>query len=138
VTDPVVARREAELGVRNAIARIALLADQGDLDEYADHFTEDSVWDLPGAPRRGREDIRAGAVERRAAGTTGPGTASRHVITTVSVTLESPDRAVADSYFVFLQNTETSPTILNMGVYHDTFVRQGQSWRLARRQITFG
>ena len=34
-------------------ARIAILADQGDLDEYiADQFTEDAVWDLPPAPRQ--------------------------------------------------------------------------------------
>ena len=67
-----------------------------------------------------------------------PGTATRHLITTVAVRVDDADRATADSYFVFLQNTTTSPTIFNMGAYHDTFVRQGDAWQLARREITLG
>ncbi|HEX3565486.1 MAG TPA: nuclear transport factor 2 family protein [Acidimicrobiales bacterium] len=129
---------EAELQIRNLIARIAILADQGDLDEYADQFTEDGVWAFPSAPRHGRADIRAGAEARRLEGTTGPGTATRHLISTVAVRVDQSDRATADSYFVFLQNTTTSPTIFNMGAYHDSFVRDGQIWRLARREITLG
>jgi uncharacterized protein (TIGR02246 family) len=138
VSEAVSARIEAELQIRNVIARIAILADQGDLDEYADQFTEDAVWAFPSAPRHGRADIRAGAEARRVEGTTGPGTATRHVISTVAVQVDQSDRATADSYFVFLQNTTTSPTIFNMGAYHDSFVRDGQSWRLARREITLG
>jgi 3-phenylpropionate/cinnamic acid dioxygenase small subunit len=132
------ARVASELDVRNLISRIAILADQGDLDEYANQFTEDSVWAFPNAPRHGRADIRAGAQMRRAEGLTGPGTASRHVITNVSVTVDGPDDARADSYFMFFQNTTTVPTILNMGSYRDRFVRLGGAWRLARREITFG
>jgi uncharacterized protein (TIGR02246 family) len=138
VSEAVSARIEAELQIRNVIARIAILADQGDLDEYADQFTEDAVWAFPSAPRHGRANIRAGAEARRVEGTTGPGTATRHVISTVAVQVDQSDRATADSYFVFLQNTTTSPTIFNMGAYHDSFVRDGQSWRLARREITLG
>jgi uncharacterized protein (TIGR02246 family) len=138
MSEAVSARVEAELQIRNVIARIAILADQGDLDEYADQFTEDAVWAFPSAPRLGRADIRAGAEGRRAEGTTGPGTATRHVITTVAVRVDQSDRATADSYFVFLQNTTTSPTIFNMGAYRDSFVRDGQIWRLARREITLG
>jgi uncharacterized protein (TIGR02246 family) len=138
MTDAIATRVATELEVRNVIARIALLADQGDLDEYLDQFTEDAVWDLPGGPRRGRADIRAGADERRAGGVTGPGSATRHVITTVSVQVDGPDGATADSYFLFFQHTTTAPTLFNMGHYHDTFARQGDRWRLARRAITLG
>jgi 3-phenylpropionate/cinnamic acid dioxygenase small subunit len=138
VSESVSAGVEAELAIRNVIARIAILADQGDLDEYADQFTQDAVWDFPNAPRHGRVDIRAGAEARRAEGTTGPGTSTRHLITTVAVRVDHADRATADSYFVFLQNTTTSPTIFNMGAYHDSFVRDGLVWRLARREITLG
>jgi len=138
VTEASVARVEAELEIRNTISRLAILADQGDLDEYVDQFTEDAVWDLPGASRHGRADIRAGAEQRRAEGVTGPGTATRHVITTVSVSVDGPDTAWADSYFMFLRNTAEAPSIVNMGVYHDRFEREDGSWRLAHRQITFG
>jgi 3-phenylpropionate/cinnamic acid dioxygenase small subunit len=138
VTEAGAARVAAELAVRNVISRIAILADQGGLDEYVDQFTEDGVWDFPPAPRRGRSDIRVGAEARRAEVVSGPGSATRHVITNVAVRVEDADHAVADSYFVFLQNTTTSPTILNMGAYHDSFVREGPVWRLARREITLG
>ena len=132
------ARVAAELEIRNTISRIAILADQGDLDEYVDQFTEGAVWDLPGDSRHGRADIRAGAEQRRAEGVTGPGTATRHVITTVSVAVDGPDAALANAYFTFFQNTAEAPSVLNMGVYHDRFERVGARWRLAYRQITFG
>ncbi len=138
MTDAIIPRVAAELAIRNVISRIAILADQGDLDVYADQFTEDAVWDLPTAPRQGRADIRAGAEQRRAEGVTGPDTATRHVITNVAVSVDGPDTGTADSYFVFLHNTTTAPTIFNMGVYHDRFVREHGIWRLARRQISFG
>jgi 3-phenylpropionate/cinnamic acid dioxygenase small subunit len=138
VTEATFDRVAAELEIRNVISRIARLADQGDLDDYIEQFTEDAVWAFPTAPRHGRADIRAGAEARRVEGTTGPGTATRHLITTVAVQVDQADRATADSYFVFLQNTTTSPTIFNMGAYHDTFVHQGNAWRLARREITLG
>ena len=138
MTDALAAQTAAELKIRNIIARLALLADEGDLDEYIGQFTEDAVWAFPTGTRRGRDDIRAGAEERRAGGVQGPGTATRHVITTLSVQLEGEDDATADSYFLFYQNTTTAPTLFNMGHYHDTFARQGEVWRLARRDITLG
>jgi len=138
MTDALVAQAAAELKIRNLIARVALLADQGDLDEYVDQFTEDSLWAFPGGARQGRDDIRAGAEERRAGKVTGPGSETRHVITTISVQLETEDAATADSYFLFYQHTTTAPTLFNMGHYHDTFARQGEVWRLARRDITLG
>jgi len=136
--DELTERVAAELAIRNTIARLALLADQGDLDEYIEHFTEDALWEFPDAARRGRSDILAGAAERRAGGMTGPGTNTRHVITTVAVDVDGTDKANADSYFLFFQKTTTTPTVFNMGWYHDTFIRQGGRWRLATRRITFG
>jgi 3-phenylpropionate/cinnamic acid dioxygenase small subunit len=136
--DDLTARVAAELEVRNVIARIAILADQGDLDEYIDQFTEEAVWGFPNGERRGRADIMAGAVERRAGGVTGPGSNTRHVITTVTVTVDGSESASADSYFLFYQNTPTAPTLFNMGWYHDGFAREGDRWRLARRDITLG
>jgi uncharacterized protein (TIGR02246 family) len=138
MSDPHTEATTAELSIRNVVARLALLADQGDLDEYIDQFTEDAVWGFPGGERTGRAAIRAGAEERRAGGVTGPGTHTRHVITTLSVRVDGPDAAVADSYFLFFQSTDTSPTLFNMGWYHDAFVREGARWRLSRRDITIG
>lgn len=128
----------AELAVRNLVARLALLADVGNLDEYQDLFTEDAVWDFPGAPRRGRADIRGGAEERRAAGTTGPRSHTRHVITTLAVSVDSPEDARADSYFLFYRDTDTVPTLFNMGQYRDRCRWTEGRWRLAHRAIVIG
>lgn len=131
-------RVAAELEVRNLIARLAILADQGDLAEYGDQFTEDSVWALPGAPRHGRAEILEGAEARRAEGVTGPGTSTRHVITNITVHVDGPEAASAESYFLFLRDTSGSPSIVNTGVYRDRFRREGRTWRMERREITFG
>lgn len=138
MSDDRLARVADELEIRNAIARIAILADVGDLDEYQDLFTEDAVWDFPLGGREGRADIRAGADERRATGVTGPDSATRHILTNIAVTVDGSDTATAESYFVFLQHTTTEPSIFNMGHYRDTFRREGGVWRLARRGITLG
>jgi uncharacterized protein (TIGR02246 family) len=124
-----------ELAIRNVIARIARLADQGDLEEYVDQFTEDAMWNFPPGPRKGREDILAGARERRASGTVGPGSRARHQITTIEVDVGDNGTATADSYLAFIVNTADGPKVAVSGSYHDTFVRQASRWRLARRDI---
>ncbi|HEV8296815.1 MAG TPA: nuclear transport factor 2 family protein [Acidimicrobiales bacterium] len=133
-----VRRLADELEIRNLIARLAHLADGGDLNEYVSLFTEDASWEMPGGPRRGRADILAGATERRTTGTTGPGSATRHVLTTIGVTIDDADTATTDSYWMFYGDTTTAPAVRLMGLYHDTFRRTDEGWKLARREITFG
>jgi uncharacterized protein (TIGR02246 family) len=132
------ARVAADLEVRNLIARVAHLADDGDLDEYALLFTEDSSWEFPGAPRRGRADILVGAQARRSEKLTGPGSSSRHVITTTAVRVVDQATALGDSYWLFFRETTTSPVLAGIGHYHDTARCEDGVWRIARREITFG
>jgi uncharacterized protein (TIGR02246 family) len=139
MTDDTLLRRVAdELDIRSIVARLAQYADDGDLDDYVALFTEDAHWAMPGAPRTGRADIRAGGEARRATGEVGPGSNSRHMVTTVAVTADGSDTAVADSYFLFYVNTLEAPTLRLCGAYHDTFVRTAEGWKLARRDIAFG
>jgi uncharacterized protein (TIGR02246 family) len=133
-----VARVLDELAIRNLIARAAQLADYGDVEEYASLFTEDGSWEFPGAPLRGRADILTGARERRKQRVTGPGSGTRHIISTVAVQVEDAGQATADSYFQFWRDTATSPTLFNMGQYHDVLRREDGAWRIARREITVG
>ena len=123
--------------IRNLVARVAQYADGGDIDDYVELFTPDAAWEMPGAPRYGHADIRAGAEARRAAGETGPGSNTRHVITTMAVEVDG-DRAVAESYWQFYTDTATAPALRGMGAYRDHLVRSPRGWRLARREITFG
>ena len=137
---------DAESEIRTLLARIAQLADTGDLDEYLTCFADDAVWAMPDNPavgmsaneKRGHAEIRAGAEERRASGLQGPGTDSRHVLTTVAVSVESDTRATARSYFQFYGTTSTAPTLRTMGQYDDVFVKGERGWRLAHRAITVG
>ena len=129
-----------ELAIRNIIARVAHLADMGlDPDEYVENFTEDADWLMPGAPRSGRPDIKVGWLGRREIKQTGPGSNSRHVVSSIGVETDGSDVAIADSYWIFYVNTTTAPTISLMGHYHDTFQRGTDGrWRIKTRAITFG
>ncbi len=141
------ARRVAdELEIRNLVARVAQLADSGAIDAYAALYTDDAVWEMPASPatgleasaRRGTADIVAGVQERRAAGVQGPGSQTRHVVTTVSVELDGADAATAHSYWTFWSDTATTPTPRTMGEYQDAFQRTDGGWRLAHRTIIMG
>ena len=136
----------ADAEIRTVLARIAQLADTGDLEEYLTLFTEDAVWGMPDNPavgmtaneKKGHAEILAGAQERRASGLQGPGTESRHVLTTIAIDVESDDRATARSYFMFFGSTSTTPTLRTMGQYDDVLVKGERGWQLARRRITVG
>ena len=127
-----------ELAIRNLIVRVAQYADGlGSIDEYVALFTEDAEWAMPGNPKRGHDEIRAGAEGRRASGEVGPGSGTRHVVSGIAVELAG-DEAVADSYWAFYVDTASAPTMTLMGAYRDVLRRTPDGWRLARREITFG
>jgi uncharacterized protein (TIGR02246 family) len=138
MADPTIEDRlEVESAIRNLVTRFAHLADDGELDEYMQVFTADAEWNMPGGERRGHADIRAGAEERRATRTTGPGSGTRHVITTLSFAFDG-DTPTAQSYFLFFGDTTSAPTVRIMGVYRDRFRHEDGRWRLARRDIELG
>ena len=132
--------------IRSLLARVAQLADAGELDEYISQFTDDAVWAMPANPlmgmdastRQGHEEILAGVRERRAGGVQGPGTNTRHVITTVAVEPQDETHASARSYYLFFGDTTTTPTLRTMGQYDDVVVKGDRGWQLAHRTITLG
>ncbi|HSA52239.1 MAG TPA: nuclear transport factor 2 family protein [Yinghuangia sp.] len=127
-----------ELAVRNVLARIAHYSDAGELEDYGRQFTEDARWEMPGVPvKRSRAEIVAAGAARRAIGETGPGSASRHLVGTIAVSVRG-DTAVADSYWQFYVDTTTSPTLRLMGAYRDTFRRTPDGWQLSERLVTVG
>lgn len=128
-----------ELAIRNLVARLAQLADDGELSDYIELFTEDAVWD--GGPAlgvvQGHPEILAAARQRRADGRSGPGTHSRHVVTTQVVELQG-DRATSRAVFHYYTKTDAAPTLSIMGIYEDELVRTARGWRLARRLVLAG
>ena len=129
-------RLAAEAEIRNLIARVAHLADDGDIDEYLDLWTEDSSWGRGnGDVRTGREPRRQRVHEDRADGTQGPGTHSRHLNTTLWVAFDDDDHARAESYFLYLRDATTAPHVKMTGRYQDRFRRTPDGWKFAGRQI---
>jgi 3-phenylpropionate/cinnamic acid dioxygenase small subunit len=126
-----------DAAIRNLIARIAHTADAGDVDGYVHCFTSDARWELPNGPRRGHADIRAGSQARRDSGEIGPGSGTRHLVSTTAVDVDGDD-ARATSYFQFVVQTTTTPRLRLVGQYDDQFVRSLDGWLLDHRRITFG
>jgi 3-phenylpropionate/cinnamic acid dioxygenase small subunit len=124
---------------------VAQLADGGDIDEYVACYAEDAVWEMPANPAvgltaatlDGAAAIRAGAVDRRAAGVQGPGTHTRHHVGTTSVDVRD-DQATAQSYFVFYADTTGAMRPQTMGEYFDAFTCGPSGWRLRYRRIVLG
>ena len=137
-----------ELAIRNLVARLAHMADAGeDLEaDYLPLFTDDAVWEFPGNPTEeleesrvtGHAEILADRRARRADRFQGPGTNTRHLNTTLAVRVDGSDTAEAESYWLFVGDTTTTPVVRAIGHYHDTFVRTPEGWKLARRRITTG
>lgn len=126
-----------ELEIRNVLALIAQRSDDGSLDGYGEMFTDAARWQMAATSYRGREQIVAAGARRRETGEAGPGSNSRHVITTVSIAVDG-DQAVAESYWLFYVDTDKEPVLRSMGKYRDCFERTAVGWRLGSREISLG
>ena len=135
MTNEALQRMSDELDIRNQLSTIAQLSDDGDLDEYVGNFTEDACWGGSGFPeRKGHSEILAGARERRGSGIAGPGSNTRHLISTCVVQVDG-DTAKSRSIFLFYGNTQAVPTLQLMGVWEDELRRTPAGWKLSRRTI---
>ncbi|HVX09156.1 nuclear transport factor 2 family protein [Humibacter sp.] len=124
--------------IRTLIARIAHTADAAhDIEETVLLYTPDAVWELGDTRVVGHDDLRAAAEVRRREGRAGPGTFSRHLVSTVAVAVHG-NTGVADSYWQFFTHTGGQPHLDSMGAYRDKVVRTEEGWRVSRRTITAG
>ncbi len=117
---------------------MARTTDEGEVEDYAGLLCDDVRWELPGGPAaEGKAAVIASAQGRRAAGFTGAGAHTRHVVTTTAVTVEG-DAARARTTWQYFAATDTAPTVAAMGTYADTFRRTPDGWRFASRLGTSG
>ena len=129
-----------ELEIRNLVSTLAHMADmapEDQLDGYVALFTDDARWEMPGSLRQGRDDILAGALDRRENGIQGPGTNTRHVITTHAVRVDG-EAATGNAYFMLVADTLSSPQVRGIGHYEDRYRRTPEGWKLDQRTITLG
>ena len=128
-------RTADEVEIAKLLAKLGQMADDGDLNEYAQLFTEDGSWIGPaGDTRTGRADIIAGAQQRRDDGIQGPGTNSFHLISNVNIEVDG-DTATGKTYYHYYRNADATPQLTVMGVYRDEFRRTPEGWRMAKRVI---
>jgi len=129
-----------ESEIRNLVGRIAHLSDDGELEpDYLALFTDDGSWgviDNDDFRYRGHAEILAAAKERRAAGRQGKGTGLLHLNTSLWVSVDGPDTAHAESYFIVISTkTEAGPAIMGGGRYIDTFRRTDEGWKFLDRTV---
>jgi 3-phenylpropionate/cinnamic acid dioxygenase small subunit len=134
---------DGALEIHHLLARLAFASDEGSLDEYQALFTEDAelVVDdpriaVPGAEAvRGSDKIRATAEKRRQAKTSGPGSNTRHVVSTIAVEVDG-DNATSTASWLLLRDTNGIPSLVGVGQYRDRLRRDADGWRIASRVIT--
>ncbi|MFD4402229.1 nuclear transport factor 2 family protein [Nocardia sp. NPDC058499] len=127
----------AELEVRDLLGRCALCADEGHPEDYRNFYSEDVVWETADMRQAGIADVVAAAAERRRMGISGPGSHTRHVITTLTVAIDHSE-AYAVSYLQFYRNTHATPILELIVRYSDTLCRGDDGWRITHRRISPG
>jgi hypothetical protein len=124
---------EDDAAIRNLLGLTALLGDEGAPQGYRRVYASDAIWRMGTVEQAGADEIVAAAAERRADGTSGPGTGTRHLVIPMQVEVAG-DSARAVSYFAFLAGT----AITVAGTYRDELIRTSQGWRISRREIAAG
>ncbi|MCK9875336.1 nuclear transport factor 2 family protein [Frankia sp. Ag45/Mut15] len=116
-----------ELAIRDTLVRYCHLLDDGKLDELLALFTPDAVFAF-GAEHQGTAALAAffeksqGTAEQR----------GRHVTVNTLVEIDG-DGAVAVSDFLYFGLGSPAPEPRLIGRYTDTLSRNGNRWRIARR-----
>lgn len=117
------------------IHRYAMLNDVGDFQAMADMFVEDGVFARPSQGDvliRGRDKILEAYTSR-------PARFTRHLITTLCVTVEDADNATAHSYLSLHTGQpgegfpRTAEPAYVIGDFKDRFVRWGDDWKFKER-----
>ncbi|MFF4403199.1 nuclear transport factor 2 family protein [Streptomyces sp. NPDC001404] len=128
----------AERACERVILEFVRRLDLGEPGTVCELFTPDGVWEWPYGDRRveGREALRAYFGSRPA------DRLSRRMCTNILVTVDSPDTAVATTYFAtyrvdgYTDGALVPPRLpVNIGHYEDTFRKTDGSWLLATRTL---
>jgi hypothetical protein len=127
MTSEEVRHREA---IGALLARYAISGDRGRLADLAACFAPDGVLKWPGGGGQGPEAIAAGLkgihVDVKTI------TFTRHNLTTMHIDV-APDMKTATGRVYFFEISNTGPD--HAGVYVDEYVRQGDAWFIASREI---
>ena len=114
--------------IRALVARLNMAGDRARFAELAACFTEDGVLSWASGEGRGRAAIARNVVTERAA----PIAFVRHHLTVFDIAL-ADDFASATGRIRFYVMADAGPD--HAGIYLDSYVRAGDEWLIARRDI---
>jgi ketosteroid isomerase-like protein len=119
-------------GVRATIAAYAQALDDGRTDDVVATFCPDGVSVMPGlGTYAGHDELRDAYARWK------PRAPQRHLVVNTLVTDWSDDEATAVSDMVFMVKGADGWSVQLVGRYHDTFHRDGDTWRFHRREAEF-
>ena len=128
-------RIAAEVEIPKAIFQLASAIDVGDLADFEALLTKDVVFEMAGIKVHGVDAILASMYQRRAAGTTGPGSGTQHVLSNIEVAITKVNNALAQSVWQFFTEKDGVNYPSLNGTYHDHWIRELDGWRIAERQV---
>ena len=118
------------------MARFAQATDEGTPEEYAACLAEDiSMTLFSGKTTKGRDAVVAESMGRRAGGKVGPGSQTRHIVSTISVKVSGDTAAVRAYLLVMADEGGDSVVPKKMFAYRDRYRRTASGWRLAERVV---
>lgn len=124
--------------VMRLYARQSRLIDSGDAAGWAQTFTPDGVFASPSYPQPATGNAQLVAFAERFAAGNRSGTVSRHVVTNIDVLPGTDaDHLVVHAYLQIVATPRGEfSRLVRLTTLTDQWVRAGDSWQLAHRQVT--
>jgi 3-phenylpropionate/cinnamic acid dioxygenase small subunit len=124
---------EEKEAIRDLLATYCFLLDSGELDKWAELFTEDGTFDVGAL---GKAQSREGIKEfiSRVRLTTGRVHGIKHC-TLNSIISVSGTEARADSYVLVVRDYDRKVDTAMAGRYEDLLVKQADNWRFKLRKV---
>lgn len=124
---------DAKDEIRELMARYCFALDDYALPDLAALFTADGIWQAHYATATGPAEIEA--LLRSVAPKPSEGAVQRHLNTSVVITLQGVERALARSYYAVIRPVDGLPMVSIVGDYHDEFVHTVAGWRFTKRVL---
>lgn len=127
--------------IEELVVRYVHALDTLDADSYASVFTEDAVYEVPGAVYRGRDAIRKIVTDLQAARDRNQAegveaAALYHVMSNTSIQIIDDDEARHISYAQTVRAAENGQFIAGfMGRYEDLIVKRDGRWQILNRKL---
>jgi SnoaL-like domain len=121
--------------IRDTLARYNWAGDAGRLEDLAETFCADGILEIRGSqPLRGRSEIVAflGGVTGKVAVSADVKPIVRHNVANVLFTNVTREQAHVSCYFTVV----THIGLDHIGRYRDTFMPDGDTWRIKQRQVS--